>query len=42
MSPGGEGGPGRSAVVPAATTAIFAATGKRPRRLPVEMAALKP
>ena len=39
--PGGMGEAGTSAIVPAVTNAIFAATGKRLRKLPVETAALK-
>ncbi|MFZ0624500.1 MAG: molybdopterin cofactor-binding domain-containing protein, partial [Pseudolabrys sp.] len=39
--PGGMGEAGTSAIVPALTNAIFAATGKRLRKLPVDTAALK-
>jgi len=39
--PGGMGEAGTSAIVPAVTNAIFAATGKRLRKLPIDAAALK-
>ncbi|HEY8132642.1 MAG TPA: xanthine dehydrogenase family protein molybdopterin-binding subunit [Thermoanaerobaculia bacterium] len=39
--PGGMGEAGTSAIVPAVTNAIFAATGKRLRKLPVDPDALK-
>jgi isoquinoline 1-oxidoreductase subunit beta len=40
-SPGGMGEAGTSAIAPAVTNAIFAATGKRLRKLPIDTAALK-
>ena len=39
--PGGMGECGTSAIVPAITNAVFAATGKRLRKLPIDTAALK-
>jgi isoquinoline 1-oxidoreductase subunit beta len=39
--PGGMGETGTSAIVPAIANAIFAATGKRLRKMPVDSAALK-
>jgi isoquinoline 1-oxidoreductase beta subunit len=39
--PGGMGEAGTSAIVPAVTNAIFAATGKRLRKLPVDPAELR-
>ncbi|HWF95305.1 MAG TPA: xanthine dehydrogenase family protein molybdopterin-binding subunit [Xanthobacteraceae bacterium] len=38
--PGGMGEPGTSAIAPAVTNAIFVATGKRLRRLPIDITAL--
>jgi isoquinoline 1-oxidoreductase beta subunit len=40
-SPGGMGEAGTSLIVPAVANAIFAATGKRLRKLPVDISALK-
>jgi isoquinoline 1-oxidoreductase beta subunit len=39
--PGGMGEAGTSAIVPAVTNAVFAATGRRLRKLPVDATALK-
>jgi isoquinoline 1-oxidoreductase subunit beta len=39
--PGGMGEAGTSCIVPAVTNAIFAATGKRLRKLPIDASALK-
>jgi isoquinoline 1-oxidoreductase beta subunit len=39
--PGGMGEAGTSAVVPAVTNAIFAATGRRLRQLPIDASQLK-
>ncbi|MGH6792046.1 MAG: xanthine dehydrogenase family protein molybdopterin-binding subunit, partial [Methyloceanibacter sp.] len=40
-APGGMGEPGTSALAPAVTNAVFAATGVRLRKLPIETAKLK-
>lgn len=39
--PGGMGEPGTSCIVPAVANAIFAATGKRLRKMPIDANALK-
>jgi isoquinoline 1-oxidoreductase beta subunit len=39
--PGGMGEAGTSAIVPAVANAVFAATGKRLRKLPIDAAQLK-
>ena len=40
-APGGIGEPGTSAIVPAVANAIFAATGKRLRKMPIDPGLLK-
>ena len=40
-APGGMGEPGTSAIVPAIANAIFAATGKRLRKMPIDVSMLK-
>jgi isoquinoline 1-oxidoreductase beta subunit len=40
-APGGIGEAGTSAIVPAVTNAIFSATGKRIRRLPISPGELR-
>jgi isoquinoline 1-oxidoreductase beta subunit len=40
-APGGIGEPGTSAIVPAIANAVFAATGTRQRRMPIDRNALK-
>jgi isoquinoline 1-oxidoreductase beta subunit len=40
-SPGGMGEAGTSGIVPAIANAIFAATGKRLRKMPIDVNALK-
>jgi shikimate kinase len=40
-SPGGMGEAGTSAMVPAVANAIFAATGKRLRKMPIDATVLK-
>ena len=40
-APGGMGEPGTSAIVPAIANAVFAATGKRLRKMPVDTSVLK-
>ena len=40
-APGGIGEPGTAAIVPAVANAVFAATGKRLRKMPVDSAVLR-
>src|SRR5262245_59627714 len=40
-APGGIGEPGTSVVIPAVANAVFAARGKRVRKLPIDSAQLK-
>jgi isoquinoline 1-oxidoreductase beta subunit len=40
-APGGMGEPGTAALAPAVANAVFAATGKRLRKLPIDSTALK-
>jgi len=40
-APGGMGEPGTAALAPAVVNAVFAATGKRLRKLPIDGAQLK-
>ena len=40
-APGGIGEPGTATIAPAVVNAIFAATGRRLRKLPIDMAQLK-
>ena len=40
-APGGMGEPGTCALAPAVANAVFAATGKRLRKLPIDTATLK-
>ena len=40
-APGGMGEPGTAAIAPAMVNAVFAATGKRLRKLPIDTQQLK-
>jgi isoquinoline 1-oxidoreductase beta subunit len=40
-APGGAGEPGTAGIAPAVVNAVFAATGKRLRKLPIDANALK-